>query len=107
MSDPGSSEAGYALDVFDGIAGQARAASITLVTDAFVVRGTIQTRHRRITDMLNAAEHDFLVLEGATFEEFGSTGVAIQSDFAQVNLWAVLFGVADEPVEVTPELWVP
>lgn len=80
---------------------------ITLVTDAFVVRGTIHTRHRRITDMLNTAEHDFLVLEQATFDEFGSTGVAIQTDFAQVNLGAVLFGVADEPVEVTPELRVP
>ncbi len=78
-----------------------------LVTDSFVVRGTIQTRHRRITDMLNSAEHDFLVLEQATFDEFGSTGVAIQADFAQVNLGAVLFGVADEPVEATPELRVP
>lgn len=93
--------------MFDGISGQARAASITLVTDAFVVRGTINTRHRRITDMLNTAEHDFLVIEQATFDEFGSTGVAIQSDFAQVNLGAVLFGVADEPVEVTPELRIP
>lgn len=83
-----------------------RAASITLITDAFVVRGTIQTRHRRITDMLNTAEHDFVVLEQATFDEFGSAGVAIQTDFAQVNLGAVLFGVADEPVEVTPELRV-
>ena len=87
--------------------GDARAASITLVTDAFVVRGTLQTRHRRITDMLNSAEHDFLVLTSATFEEFGSTGLAIQSDFAQVNLGSVLFGVADEPVEATPELRVP
>ena len=34
-------------------------------------------------------------------------GVAIQSDFAQVNLGAVLFGVADEPVEPAPELRVP
>lgn len=83
-----------------------RAASITLITDAFVVRGTIQTRHRRITDMLNTAEHDFVVLEQATFDEFGSAGLAIQTDFAQVNLGAVLFGVADEPVEVTPELRV-
>lgn len=93
--------------MFAGIGGESRGASITLVTDAFVVRGTIQTRHRRITDMLNTAEHDFLVLEQATFDEFGSTGVAIQTDFAQVNLGAVLFGVADEPVEVTPELRVP
>ena len=90
-----------------GIGGESRAASITLVTDAFIVRGTIQTRHRRITDMLNTAEHEFLVLEQATFDEFGSTGVAIQSDFAQVNLGAVLFGVADDAVEVTPELRVP
>lgn len=93
--------------MFAGIGGDLRAASITLVTDAFVVRGTIQTRHRRITDMLNTAEHDFLVLEQATFDEFGSTGVAIQTDFAQVNLGAVLFGVADDAVEATPELRVP
>lgn len=93
--------------MFDGIGGESRAAPITLVTDAFVVRGTIHTRHRRITDMLNTAEHNFLVLEQATFDEFGSTGVAIQTDFAQVNLGAVLFGVADEPVDVTPELRVP
>lgn len=93
--------------MFAGIGGELRAASITLVTDAFIVRGTIQTRHRRITDMLNTAEHEFLVLEQATFDEFGSTGVAMQTDFAQVNLGAVLFGVADEAVEVTPELRVP
>jgi hypothetical protein len=93
--------------VLAGIGGDARATAITLVTDAFVVRGTIQTRHRRITDMLNSAEHDFLVLTDATFEEFGSKGQAIQADFAQVNLGAVLFGVADDPVETTPELRVP
>ena len=90
-----------------GIGGDARPTGITLVTDAFVVRGTIQTRHRRVTDMLNSAEHDFLVLTHATFDEFGSTGQAIQADYAQVNLGAVLFGVADEPVEATPELRVP
>lgn len=93
--------------MFAGIGGESRAASVTLVTDAFVVRGTLQTRHRRITDMLNTAEHDFLVLENATFDEFGSTGVVMQTDFAQVNLGAVLFGVADEPVDATPELRIP
>jgi len=94
-------------NVFAGIGGDARSATITLITDAFVVRGTIQTRHRRITDILNSAEHDFLVLEQVTFDEFGATGVAMQAEFAQVNLGAVLFGVADEAVEVTPELRVP
>jgi hypothetical protein len=90
--------------VFAGIGGELRPIAITLVTDNFVVRGTIQTRLRRITDMLNSSDHDFLVLEEATFDEFGSTGVVMQTDFAQVNLGAVLFGVADEPVEATPEL---
>lgn len=93
--------------MFAGIGGDVRSASITLITDAFVVRGTLLTRHRRITDILNSAEHDFLVLEQATFDEFGATGVAMQAEFAQVNLGAVLFGVADEAVEVTPELRVP
>jgi hypothetical protein len=92
--------------VFAGIGGELRSTAVTLVTDAFIVRGTIQTRHRRITDMLNSAEHDFLVLEKATFDEFGATGVVMQTDFAQVNLGAVLFGVADDPVEATPELRV-
>ena len=93
--------------MFAGIGGELRPTAITLVTDNFVVRGTIVTRHRRITDMLNTAEHDFLVLEQATFDEFGATGVVMQTDFAQVNLGAVLFGVADEPVEATPELRIP
>ena len=90
-----------------GVAGDAWPTAVTLVTDAFVVRGTIETRHRRITDMLNAAEQEFLVLTDATFDEFGSTGQAIQADYAQVNLGAVLFGVADHAVETTPELRVP
>ncbi len=93
--------------MFEGIGGEARSTSITLVTDAYVVRGTILTRHRRITDMLNSADEDFLVLEQATFDEFGSTGIVMQTDFAQVNLGTVLFGVADVRVEPTPELRVP
>jgi hypothetical protein len=99
--------AGYALAMFSGIGGESRATPITLVTDSHIVRGTLLTRHRRITDMLNATDEDFLVLEQATFDEFGSTGVVIQTDYAQVNLGAVLFGVADDPVEPTPELRVP
>jgi len=99
--------AGYALAMFAGIGGESRPIQVTLVTDAHIVRGTLLTRHRRITDMLNATDEDFLVLEQATFDEFGSTGVVMQTDYAQVNLGAVLFGVADDPVDPTPELRVP
>jgi hypothetical protein len=95
------------VTVFEGVVGEARTTGITLVTDAYVVRGTLLTRHRRITDMLNSADDDFLVLEEATFDEFGSSGVVMQTDFAQVNLGTVLFGVADDPVDPTPELRVP
>ncbi len=93
--------------MFSGVGGEALSTGIKLVTDAFVVRGTILTRHRRITDMLNGADEDFLVLEDATFDEFGSSGVVTQTDFAQVNLGTVLFAVADHPVDPTPELRVP
>jgi hypothetical protein len=86
--------------VLAGFGIDARAAAITLITDAFVVRGTIQTRHRRITDMLNSAEHEFLVLTDAMFVEFGSAGQAIQADFAQVNLGA-------ESVPAGPDLGPP
>ena len=32
---------------------------LTLVTDSHIVRGTFHSRKRRITDILNQAEHDF------------------------------------------------
>lgn len=104
MTLAGPGVAGYAPLVFEGFAGAARDAAITLVTDASTVQGTIHTCQRRITDILNTADHEFLVIEDATFEEFGAAGVAIRADFAQVNLGTVLFGVANEPVEALPEL---
>src|SRR5581483_9190948 len=46
-------------------------------------------------------------LTQVTFDEFGSKSSAIQSEYAHVNLGAVLFGVSDEPVEPAPELRTP
>jgi hypothetical protein len=80
---------------------------LTLYTDTFVIRGHVRTRQHRITDVLNRAEDDFLVVEGAVFEEFGGRGEIDRADFAQVNLSAVLFAVSDIPVEATPELRTP
>ena len=51
------------MPVFAGVGGEAHSTAITLVTDAYVVRGKILTRHRRITDMLNSADEDFLVIK--------------------------------------------
>ena len=88
------------------VGGPARPVPLTLVTDAFIVRGTVETRHRRITDMLNATDDDFLVLSDVVFDSFGSRDQATKADFAQINLAAMLFAVANEPVESAPELRV-
>jgi hypothetical protein len=93
--------------MFDGLAGEPPVVSLTLYTDAFIIRGTIVTRHRRVTDILNMAEDGFLVLGDVTSDEFGARGETIRAEFAQVNLAAVLFAVADTPVETPPELRTP
>ncbi len=80
---------------------------ITLYTDAYFVRGSIGTRQRRLSDMLNLADEDFLVLADAVFERFGQRHISRRAPFAQVNLGAVLFAVASTTVEAVPELRTP
>ena len=80
---------------------------LTLYTDALVIRGSVWTRQRRITDILNHAEDPFLVLEDVSVDELGPHGATSTAAFAQVNLDAVLFAVADAPVEPSPELRTP
>jgi hypothetical protein len=89
------------------IGGELQPVSLTLYTDAFVIRGTIRTRQRRLTDILNLAEEPFLVLSDATTDEYGSHGMAARTDFAQVNLGSVLFAVAEGNIEARPDLRTP
>lgn len=77
---------------------------LTLYTDALVTRGWLRTRQHRVTDILNLAEQPFLVLENVVVEELGDRGEPTRADVAQINLDAVLFAVADVPVEPSPEL---
>jgi hypothetical protein len=93
--------------MFDTIGGEPASAAITLFTDAFVVRGTVRTRQGRMIDILNQAEDDFLVLTDAVVDEYGSRDLAARSEFAQVNLGAVLFAVADTAIEARPDLRTP
>lgn len=93
--------------MLSGIAGDEQRLGVTLYTDAFVVRGQIATRHRRITDILNQPDHDFVVLNDVTLDEFGSRSSAVRAEFAQINLAAVLFAIADNPVQPIPELRTP
>ena len=80
---------------------------LTLYTDALIVQGMIRTRQRRITDILNAADDPYIVLEDVSTDEFGARATAIRSDYAQINLDAVLFAVSDAPVEPVAELRTP
>jgi hypothetical protein len=93
--------------MFDGVGGPPQPVALTLYTDAFVIRGSISTRQRRVTDMLNLAEDRFLVLSDVTTDEFGSRGDQMRAEFAQVNLASVLFAVVNEPVAPAPELRTP
>ena len=85
----------------DGLGGQ-RPVPITLYTDAFMVKGTLETRHRRLTDALNEATDGFLILSDARFDAFRSASNLITADYAQVNLASVLFVVSDEVVAPDP-----
>ncbi len=80
---------------------------LTLFTDSHIVRGLVETRERRISDILNHAEHEFIVLRDVTLDEYGSRAVAIHSEYAQVNLATVLFAVADDVTVPAPELRMP
>ncbi|HEY7131088.1 MAG TPA: hypothetical protein VH440_02500 [Candidatus Limnocylindrales bacterium] len=93
--------------MFDLLGGEPTLVPLTLYTDSFVIKGQFRTRQARITDMLNHADDDFLVLSDAVIDEYGSRNVAIRSEYAQVNLGAVLFAVADTEVEARPDLRTP
>jgi hypothetical protein len=80
---------------------------MTLFTDAFMIKGTVRTRRTRITDILNSADDDFIVLEDAMVDEYGTRTQAVRTEFAQVNLDAVLFAVSDTIVEPRPDLRTP
>jgi hypothetical protein len=84
-----------------------RSIPLTLYTEQFVVRGTIQTRQHRVTDILNHADQRFLVLEEVSMEELGSKELPTRADFAQVNLASILFAVSLQAVEPIRELRTP
>jgi hypothetical protein len=81
--------------------------AMTLYTDAFVIRGSMPTRQRRLSDVLNLADDDFLVLTDAVLQGLGPNGQQHTAPNAQVNLGAVLFAVTSESVEALPELRTP
>ena len=91
----------------DGIGGALRTISLKMFTDAFTVKGRLETRHRRISDALNEAQAGFLVLSDVQFDEYRTASAVMRAEFAQVNLGSVLFVVSDEVVPPEPALATP
>ena len=91
----------------DGFGGASRTNHITLYTDAYTVRGRLESNHRRLTDALNEAVDGFLVLADVTFDEFRSASNLIRADYAQVNLASVLFVTSEDDVASDPALAAP
>lgn len=90
--------------MFDLVGGEPAAVSLTLYTDSFVIRGQIRSRQARVSDILNHSDEDFLVLADVVVDEYGSRSSTTRSDYAQVNLQAVLFAVVETPAEPRPDL---
>jgi hypothetical protein len=89
------------------LGGEPSLVAVTLYTDAFVIKGSLRTRQGRLSDILNQEDEEFLVLSDTVVDEYGSHGLPVRSEFAQVNLGAVLFAVADSDVEPRPDLRTP
>jgi hypothetical protein len=81
--------------------------ALTLHTDAYVIRGQVASRQRRVTDILNENDRDFLVLTDAVLDEYGAHGGTTRADFAQVNLASVLFAIAEAAADSSPEMRTP
>src|ERR1700690_539240 len=81
------------------LAAPIRTVPMTLYTEQYVVRGVIETREHRVTDILNEAEQPFLVLEAVSLEELGFSDVPTRAEFAQVSLGSILFAVSLQAVE--------
>jgi hypothetical protein len=72
-----------------------RVTRLAIYTDSYLVRGDVRSGFGDLGDVLNGAQHDFLLLEAVKFEEFGSHALVEEVLYAQVNLDAVLFAVTE------------
>jgi hypothetical protein len=86
---------------------ETRRVAITLYTDALATHGWVRTHQHRVSDIVNLADHPFLILEDVTVEELGEPTQPIRANVAQVNLDSVLFAIADSPSDSLPELRTP
>jgi hypothetical protein len=77
---------------------------LTVVTPNLIIQGSLRTRLRRLTDVMNEPDVDHLVLFDATFLEVGSRRVVASSSVSQIQLADMLFVHASDPTETSEEM---
>ncbi|MGA3058416.1 MAG: hypothetical protein ABSE70_10350 [Candidatus Limnocylindrales bacterium] len=80
---------------------------LMVVTAQLIIQGTIQTRLRRLTDVLNEPDVAHLLLLEATFMEVGSRRVVAAAPVGQVQLADVLFVHTTGPSSSSSEMRMP
>jgi hypothetical protein len=81
------------------------ALDLTLATPALVIEGTLHTRLRRLSDVLNEAGTEHLILSDARVMELGSRRVVAGPGVVRVQLNDVLFAHRNAPVDAGAEMW--
>lgn len=84
-----------------------QALPVIVVTPQLVIVGTLQTRLRSLTDVLNEPDLAHLVLFEATFMEAGSRRVVAGPAVSQIQLADVLFVHTSGPIESGQEMRTP
>ena len=77
---------------------------LTVVTSSLIIQGSLRTRLRRLTDVMNEPDVDHLVLFDVTFLEVGSRRVVASSSVSQIQLADMLFVHASGPTESSEEM---
>jgi hypothetical protein len=88
---PGDASGGYSPAMFASSFNPVQPMALTLVTDHLVIQGTVMSRLRRLTDLLNDPDSTHLILLDATFIEVGSRRLVAEAAAAQVQMADVLF----------------
>lgn len=77
------------MDQFGGFSA-IRKVEVDVITDAYRVSGTVQTRFGRVTDILNQLTAAHLVVEQATITEHADPSAALAAPSALIDLTSIL-----------------
>lgn len=94
--------------MFGGFGGNpAQSMPLTIVTAQLVIQGTIQSRLRRLTDVLNEPDVSYLVLADTSFMEVGSRRLVARAAVSQVQLDDILFAHMTDATDSGAEMRTP